>query len=84
MVRINTEQSVEDLYEFVQKIGEGSFAQVFKAKSILTGNLRAIKKIKKSNDPETRASLMNEFDILKTLVLNISHFLGPSKRFEDV
>jgi hypothetical protein len=41
---------------------------VFKVKSILTGNIRAIKKIKKGNSPSERSLLLNEFDILKRMV----------------
>jgi serine/threonine protein kinase len=46
-------------------IGKGTYSQVFRAKAISTGNIRAIKKIDKKKNPNIWAMLVNEFDILK-------------------
>ena len=49
----------------MEMIGKGTYAQVYKAKVIQTGNIRAIKKIDKKKNPNIKVMLTNEFDILK-------------------
>ena len=59
-----------DKYQFLEQIGEGSFGVVYKAKIKKTGELRAIKIIKKQKD-----SIAYEKNIIKEIELleNIDH-----------
>ena len=62
--------SLEGEYKMGNKIGEGTYAQVFKAESIRTGRVVAIKKVDKTKAKGMDIILNNEFDILREMVLN--------------
>lgn len=62
-------------YEFLEKIGKGSFSEVFKVRSILTSNIsnekdnvRAMKKIERRKNIRLEKMIINEFNILRELV----------------
>jgi calcium-dependent protein kinase len=57
------------LYNKISLLGEGSFGQVWKVKHNQTGNIRAMKIIKKSKNEkkETEQEIINEIDILKKM-----------------
>lgn len=52
-------------YEVVGTLGKGAYAQVEKAKSRVTGQLRAVKIIDRKKHSKIEPLLLNEFDILK-------------------
>ena len=60
--------SLEGEYKIGNKIGEGTYAQVFRAESIRTGRVVAIKKVDKTKAKGMDIILNNEFDILRELV----------------
>ena len=51
MVKKNTTQP-QHHYRFIEKIGEGTYAEVYKAQCLCTGQLRAIKKVARSANPK--------------------------------
>lgn len=65
MIKVITDYPITKEYEFLDVIGKGTYAQVYKAKFTQTGNIRAIKKIDKKKNPTIKTMLTNEFDILK-------------------
>lgn len=54
-------------YEFQEKIGEGSYGMVMKARDRLSGNEVAVKLINKSDSSPKSSEMINEVEILKTL-----------------
>lgn len=55
-------------YEKIEKIGEGTYGVVYKAKDIISNELVAIKKIRLENEEEGMPSTaMREISILKEL-----------------
>ena len=55
-------------YEKIEKIGEGTYGIVYKAKDNVTGELVAVKKIRLENEEEGMPSTaMREISILKEL-----------------
>jgi len=72
------------IYE--EPLGEGGFGAVYKAKHLPTGEMRAIKVIKKRHcDEEETAQLLNEVKIVKGLdhpnIVKIHEFFENSKQF---
>ena len=65
MVKKNAMTNPELHYKFLEKIGEGSYSEVFKAQSLHTNQYRVIKRVPKKSDPKSSRSLLNEFDILR-------------------
>ena len=57
-------ENIEDHYEIFEKVGEGGFATVSKAKNIVTGKICAIKKMVKKQNNETndkaKEAIVNE------------------------
>lgn len=62
-------EKVEDVYYFTKPpLGTGHFGTVYKCKHKKTGNIRAIKRIKKDNlNAKNIESLLKDVEILKTL-----------------
>jgi serine/threonine protein kinase len=58
---------IDNKYELIEKLNEGSFGQVFKAKHVRTGDLVAIKIERKSDTGKTCSSLKNEAKIYQYL-----------------
>ena len=57
-----------DAYQKLEKIGEGSYGVVYKAKHRLSGTLVALKKIRlESEDEGVPATAIREISILKEL-----------------
>lgn len=57
-----------DNYQKLEKIGEGSYGVVYKAKHRLTGNLVALKKIRlEAEDEGVPATAIREISLLKEL-----------------
>lgn len=65
MVKIITQYPITKEYELLNIIGKGTYAQVYRGKSLQTENIRAIKKIDTTKNPKISTMLINEFDILK-------------------
>ena len=60
--------SSQDCYEKLEKIGEGTYGTVYKAKNTLNGQTVALKKIKLENEEEgIPSTAMREISILKEL-----------------
>lgn len=55
-------------YEFLELLGEGNYAKVFKARGVATGEFRVVKKVEKAKCPTMGRHLMNEYAILKEMV----------------
>jgi cyclin-dependent kinase-like len=69
-------------YEFLEKIGEGTYGEVFKAKHLETGKQVAIKKFKDSYDDEyVRKTALREIRILKEL--KHDHIVNLIEVFRD-
>jgi serine/threonine protein kinase len=60
--------SIEDEYSLLKVIGKGSYAEVYKARSLSSKQMRAIKKVNKSKAPGVERLLTNEFELLKDIV----------------
>lgn len=57
-----------DAYQKLEKIGEGSYGVVYKAKHRMTGTLVALKKIRlESEDEGVPATAIREISLLKEL-----------------
>ncbi len=65
MVKIVNDYPITKEYELLDLIGKGTYAQVYRAKAIQTGNIRAIKRIDRKKNPNIWTMLVNEFDILR-------------------
>ena len=65
---VESKRNVHEDYKILEVIGKGSFGEVSRAVNIRTGKVYAIKTIEKSKDLEN-GDIMNEIEILKTLVL---------------
>jgi serine/threonine protein kinase len=78
---VNTE--LLDDYLLIEKLGEGSFASVFKAKDFVTGDLVAVKSITKGKleNDEVTNQLFNEIQLLR----EVSHpsFINMRSMYED-
>ncbi len=59
MIKIITDYPITKEYQFLDVIGKGTYAQVYKSKFIQTGNIRAIKKIDKKKNPSIKVMLTN-------------------------
>lgn len=46
-------------YQFLEKIGEGSYSEVFKVQSRCTGQFRVIKKVLRNSSPTLGRHLLN-------------------------
>ena len=61
-------RSMRDKYEKIEKIGEGTYGYVYKARDQTTGETVALKKIKLENEDEgVPSTAMREISILKEL-----------------
>ena len=49
----------ETHYRFIEKIGEGSYAEVFKVQSLITGQIRVIKKVQRKGSQAQGRHLFN-------------------------
>jgi len=59
---------MRDKYEKIEKIGEGTYGYVYKARDQTTGEVVALKKIKLENEDEgVPSTAMREISILKEL-----------------
>ena len=59
---------MRDHFEKQQKIGEGTYGLVYKARDILTNEIVALKKVKLENEDEgVPSTAMREISILKEL-----------------
>lgn len=59
---------IRERYEKIEKIGEGTYGVVYKAKDTISNELVAIKKIRLENEEEGMPSTaMREISILKEL-----------------
>jgi serine/threonine protein kinase len=59
---------MRDKYEKIEKIGEGTYGYVYKARDTTTGEIVALKKIKLENEDEgVPSTAMREISILKEL-----------------
>jgi len=57
-----------DKYDKIEKVGEGTYGYVFKAKDRTNGKIYAVKKIKLENEDEgVPSTAMREISILKEL-----------------
>ena len=65
MVKKNTLENPEAHYKFIEKLGEGNYAQVYKVQCLSTGQTRVIKKIEKKVGTAHNRHFFNEFDILR-------------------
>jgi len=79
--------SLANTYKFLEKLGEGSFAKVFKVKHLLTKELRAIKVIKKEylkfQDDENKT--LKEIEILSMIdhpnIIKVYEYFTDEKFF---
>jgi hypothetical protein len=71
MVTYSKILNIEEKLKFEQQIGQGTYASVFKGLSVRSGCPRCIKKVEKSKAPGIEQTLMNEFDVLRDLVLEL-------------
>jgi hypothetical protein len=69
MIKKTTVADPSQFYEFMDMLGEGKTSEVFKARSLLTGQLRVIKKVEKAWNPSLGRHLANEYGILKEMVV---------------
>lgn len=60
---------IEKFYVLQDKIGQGTFATVYKSRSVLSGCVCSVKKVEKNRVPGIEQTLKNEFDILRGLVI---------------
>lgn len=61
-------QEFKDRYEKMERLGEGTYGVVFRAKDTVTNQLVALKKIKLENEDEgVPSTAMREISILKEL-----------------
>ena len=61
-------RSMRDKYEKIEKIGEGTYGYVYRARDQTTGEIVALKKIKLENEDEgVPSTAMREISILKEL-----------------
>ena len=69
--RLETKTSgnvTQERYEKIEKIGEGTYGVVYKARDIITRELVALKKIRLENEEEgIPSTAMREISILKEL-----------------
>jgi len=64
----NTILNNEDLYEKIEKVGEGTYGSVYKARNKLTNEIVGLKKIKlECEDEGVPSTAMREISILKEL-----------------
>ena len=62
------QRSMRDKYEKIEKIGEGTYGYVYRAKDTSTNEIVALKKIKLENEDEgVPSTAMREISILKEL-----------------
>ena len=62
------QRSMRDKYEKIEKIGEGTYGYVYRAKDQTTNEVVALKKIKLENEDEgVPSTAMREISILKEL-----------------
>ena len=81
---------VSDIYEKIEKLGEGAFGSVYKVKrknSTTREIIRALKEISKDSicDPENEEEIRNEIEVLKNLdhpnIMKIYEFFEDEKTF---
>jgi serine/threonine protein kinase len=60
--------SIESEYSLLKVIGKGTYAEVYKAQSLSSKLMRAIKKVNKSKAPGIERLFSNEFELLKDIV----------------
>jgi serine/threonine protein kinase len=60
--------SINAEYELLEKIGDGTYAEVFKGRSKRSKKLCAIKRVDKAKAKGIASLLENEFNILRELV----------------
>lgn len=68
MIKDNKAISIYEQYTFNEKIGSGTYAEVFKAKCNRSKQVCAIKKVDKKKVVGIEMILQNEFEILRNLV----------------
>lgn len=59
MIKTTTMTNPETHYRFIEKIGEGSYAEVFKVQSLITGQIRVIKKVQRKGSQAQGRHLFN-------------------------
>lgn len=59
MVKKTTVANPETHYKFLERIGEGSYAEVYKVQSLSTGQIRVIKKVQRNSSPTLGRHLFN-------------------------
>lgn len=68
MISSHKNFSIEVEYELIEKIGDGTYAEVFRGRSKRSKKLCAIKRVDKSKAKGISSLLENEFNILRELV----------------
>jgi serine/threonine protein kinase len=59
MIKYISSGVMEDSYEILELLGQGTFSEVFKGKNRQTGNIRAIKKIDRKKHSKIEPLLLN-------------------------
>lgn len=59
-----------ETYEKLDKLGEGTYATVFKGRSVLTGKIVALKEIRLEHDEGTPCTAIREVSLLRKLKHN--------------
>lgn len=59
MVKIVNEYPITKEYELLDILGKGTYAHVYRGRALQTGNIRAIKKIDRSKNPNIWTMLVN-------------------------
>ena len=67
MIKNIAHSSFEKDFQILENLGKGAYAKVDKARSRMTGQLRAVKIIDRKKHNKIQPLLLNEFDILKEL-----------------